>query len=669
MMLLSRNPLLPFTVPFVIGIFLYYGVGQMGWLLLLPVAISTMLYLMRRRLVALMIAGCIVGYLTASFRAPSQLPDGITGRNCLYSGVVTGETESGSMRVMVVRVDSCNGRVSARFLLKCILPTLGICIEECDRVTFVADVRPLSHITDLPDETDYNTSMSRQGVVGEAFIVPDSIMNVVAEQGFVNNIRRLRFDMASILAEGSLSPEASDFLIATLAGEREILTPYHRALFSSSGLAHLLAISGLHVSILAGVLSVFLFPLTLFGCRKAAGVMTIVLLWCFSIMTGMTPSVTRSVLMCTVFLVATMSQREWMPVNSLCAAAVAILFVSPWAVFSIGFQLSFMAVMSIFLFAEKLNPFSTRRSDARRWMMLITVPVAAMLGTGIVSIFHFHSFPVLFLISNVFASLVLPLLLGGGVIKVVLGIAGFSPRWLDVVIDRLYDILHGVADVVTSCPGALVSGLYLRPLEVVAYFVTLGLFALWLYYRRSACLAAMSIMLVFTVSLPYIYKEHHAEAELYVTRSHSETTAVVKDGEQLLSYTTARNVAARAVMERDSARYAGYMLRRGLLAITPLHDGYTSNVLNREGDMITFRDRRLVFINSDSLPPMRKRPHYAIVCRGFRGDIRDIISRLGPDSVILSSDIVLRRHDRYARELSEMGAHFRSLRDAPLVLR
>ncbi len=663
---MSRIPLLPVTIPFVLGIIMFYAAGWAEWLLVLGIVLSVILYLRRWRMAGVMMFALVAGYSVALLRAPVPLPEYTAGER-LYSGVVTDAAEKGAMKVMVVRVDSCEGISVPGFLIKAIVPTLEIPVDECHRMDFVAAVKPLSHDMDLPDEIDYNESLALRGVVGECYVVPDSVRRVNPEPGLLNDIRRFRKDVSAAIAAGSLSPEATDFLIATIAGEREILTIGHRDLFSKAGLAHLLALSGLHVGIMAALLSWLLFPVALWR-RWPACVLTMAVLWAFAVMTGLSPSVTRSVIMCSVFLVSVMLQREWSPVNALCIAALIILLCAPYSLFSLGFQMSFMAVLSIIVFADRLNPVSTPGSAGRWAMMLLTVPVAAMLGTGIVGAFHFHTFPLLFLVSNALVSVILPPLLGGGMLKVVLGLAGCPHLWLDRLLDFLYGILHGVAVMVTEFPGAVADNIYVTAPMLAGYFSALLLFAVWLYRRRPAMLVAAVMIAVFTAAIPFLTGDGSGEAELYVTRSHSETTLLVRDGTRLVSFSTAHPSQMEMLTRRDGARYSRYMLRRGIERIEPLADGYDSPVVKRRGNTVDFKGRRITLVSSGVVRSYGH-THYAVVCRGFRGDVVRLARGLQPDSVILGSDLDLRRHNRYARCLTDSGIPFRSLRTAPLILR
>ena len=210
------------------------------------------------------------------------------------------------------------------------------------------------------------------------------------------------------------------FYIATITGDDSFLTDDSREEYSRSGLAHILALSGLHVAIIATVIAALLFPLHLMRQRKLRYIITIVILWIYAIVTGLSPSVTRAVVMTSMFLIALMIERRNSSLNALCFAALVILLFSPMSLYSIGFQLSFCAVASILIFANRMNPISPRHKIAYHFTSLITVSISAMIGTGLISAYYFHTFPVYFLLSNIIVLLILPFVLGGGILLTLL---------------------------------------------------------------------------------------------------------------------------------------------------------------------------------------------------------------------------------------------------------
>ncbi|MDE6394316.1 MAG: ComEC/Rec2 family competence protein, partial [Duncaniella sp.] len=389
------------------------------------------------------------------------------------------------------------------------------------------------------------------------------------------------------IATMPVSDGTKSFLLATLTGDREWLTPSTRTLFSNTGIAHILALSGLHVGVITALLLIILLPLSgMRGGRHLRLIITVAVLWIFAILTGLTPSVVRAVIMATMFAVCTMLQRVWSPLNALSAAAIIILLVTPTAVYSLGFILTFSAVLSIIIFADALNPVDPRHRTARNAVGYLCVTIAAILGTGIVCAYCFHIVPVYFLLTNVVVSILLPPLLGFGITGVMLNAIGIKAAWLCRLLDWLYGMIDRTAEAVSSLPGSMISDIWMPGWTLPIYYILLVIFALYLCRRRVALLYAMAMILAGAIIIGMITAPVCADSEVYITRSHTETTMLVKDGKQLYSYTTARVGAVNDIRMRDESRYKGYMIRRDIHAITPLTDGFRDGSTGRKDNMI-----------------------------------------------------------------------------------
>lgn len=123
---------------------------------------------------------------------------------------------------------------------------------------------------------------------------------------------------------------------------------------SRSGLMHVVAVSGLHISFLVGLLSL------LFGNGRRGALFSIVLIWCFVLITGASNSAVRAAFMQTLLLLAPILRRENDSVTSLSAVLAIILAVCPFAAKSVSLQLSFSAMAGIVCFGEKIHSWLMR---------------------------------------------------------------------------------------------------------------------------------------------------------------------------------------------------------------------------------------------------------------------------------------------------------------------
>lgn len=141
---------------------------------------------------------------------------------------------------------------------------------------------------------------------------------------------------------------------AMLVGDRKRLSSEVTESFRSAGLAHILAISGFHISLIGG--AVFGLAILLFGRRFGIYILaTFVAIWIYAALAGLSPSVTRAAIMFSVFLAARLLGRQNNILPAVGLAAIIMIAISPEIIVSVSFQLSFAAVLGIALFTTQVN--------------------------------------------------------------------------------------------------------------------------------------------------------------------------------------------------------------------------------------------------------------------------------------------------------------------------
>lgn len=663
MHLLSLVPLLPFTLVFIVGILVQgLGVG-LPWVLSVVCIAAAVFWRWKRPYGVLMCCGLLTGYLLSLAHVPFPLEERLRDVECFYSGVAEEVRDYDPTQMMIVRVDSCGGAGCRDFWVKLTVPSSVPAVEERDRISFRTALSPMTSQVDLPDEIDYDAPLRRMGVVASGFVRPDSLRIVGHEPGLLNDIRRLRTDLTLAIVRLPLSASAREFLNVMLTGDRSMLTSDTRTLFSSTGLSHILALSGLHVSLLAWIAALILFPLYICGLRGMRMVIMIGLLWVFAVMTGLAPSVVRSVVMATIFLVSYRMQRIRSPFNSLCAAALIILVLWPYTIYSVGFQLSFIAVASILVFAERLNPFPSRNRFLHSVAAYPSVTLAAMLGTGIVSAFYFNIFPLFFLAANFIAALLLPLILGGGLMLLITDALGWHSGFLARSVDTLFSWLNTSVEWLGSLSGSVVRDVYVTDVTLAAWFLTLVPFALWLHRKRrvygvaTLCCAAFTFGLIILDPLP-VYG-----TEIFIPRLHSHSSLMVRTGQDFHVFTTAPTHSHTDLEDDYRRKYHRYFLKRNLDSLNFHQVSRLSPEIVEVGAL-----RFALIYDRRSLCRIDRGVDYALVCNGFRGDVRALADSLSPDTILLAADLNKRRHDRYLRELTESGRGVRSLKHSPFIV-
>ncbi|MEW5733755.1 MAG: DNA internalization-related competence protein ComEC/Rec2 [Thermodesulfobacteriota bacterium] len=304
-------------------------------------------------------------------------------------------------------------------------------LVQGDRVSFSSDIRGFRDFAN-PGGYAYERSMLLAGISGTAFAGPESGFRFVSTEnrGLVSRVREKLRDAISRFA-----PEKGrGALAALLLGDRSAVPESVREAFQNSGTIHVLAISGLHVGLVAA------FFLLLFraaflrvpglaesgNALRLAGLACLAPVFFYALLAGMSPSTRRAVVMAALFFLAVGVRRPYDPLNTLAAAAFFLAALFPGLVFSVGMQLSFAAVFFILLGSGTLRAVWPRAEEgeglARRVLRYIgataAVCVLAFVGTLPLLLHAFHRVSLWAPLANL---LVVPLV---GLLVLPLGLAG-----------------------------------------------------------------------------------------------------------------------------------------------------------------------------------------------------------------------------------------------------
>ncbi|SFL65776.1 DNA internalization-related competence protein ComEC/Rec2 [Salibacterium qingdaonense] len=206
-----------------------------------------------------------------------------------------------------------------------------------------------------------------------------------------NILKAWRYD--GIQRIDTLFPEQLKGVAAALLfGERHLLDADTETDYQSLGLIHLLAVSGLHVGLLSAMLYFLLLRIGL-TIEKAEWIL-LMLLPIYAILAGAAPSVLRAAGMVSAFIIWNKTGRKSMdPFFVLCLAALLFLFIHPYYLYHIGFQLSFLISASLLLSRNILY-------QKNKWKMAVYVSVIAQFAGLPVILFHFHEFSFLSIVLN-----------------------------------------------------------------------------------------------------------------------------------------------------------------------------------------------------------------------------------------------------------------------------
>lgn len=296
-----------------------------------------------------------------------------------------------------------------------------------------------------------------------------------------------RKKMIGKLEQNGLSGNELAVAGALILGDRteidtEVINDY-----TSSGIIHILAVSGLHVGLIYGALLLMLRMLRRLERSWVALVFILLSLWAYAMLTGLSPSVLRATVMYSFIAIARSGRHPVSPFNALAASAFLLLVVDPYMWKQIGFQLSYAAVWGITAFAPLTRLTSRIPNRLLRYTAVsVAVSAVAQLTTTPLTFFYFGSFPTYFFIANLLA---IPLSTGltyAGILAVVLA----DVPWLGRCSARLLEygiwLLNNMAHMIRELPYAKVTGLYIT-VPVLLLLLFLLVQSVFLVQKRTAC--------------------------------------------------------------------------------------------------------------------------------------------------------------------------------------
>jgi len=260
---------------------------------------------------------------------------------------------------------------------------------------------------------------------------------------------------------------------AMLLGKRAGLSQEVRQLYAATGAAHVLALSGLHLSILFALLNYWMMRmLTHRVMRCILGFSGLFLVWGYALLTGFSPSLTRAAVMMSLILLSQMRLCGTNGWHALGVAAMLMLLATPSSLWSVGFQLSFTAVAGLLLFYGPLQGLWKARNKVVRWLWRgWAASLAAQLGSLPLSVYYFHYVAI-------YGILFSPLYLLGAVLILYAALAAIVfGGWTTVAVTVVVSAQHALMSFASVLPGAQWSGLYPSATSVLLGYVALSCMA------------------------------------------------------------------------------------------------------------------------------------------------------------------------------------------------
>lgn len=556
------------------------------------------------------------GYLLFSvndFRLQSDRVGRFSGDEGLFAGEVL-EAKQGiaGRQQLLIQVNRCyqgdsSAHCSGRVVV--FVKDDGQLFKHGDELLVSAQLQPVRNAGN-PGEFDAEAFYRSRRV--EGFMFTSSF--AVEKTGHRSSLNTLLTDWREYLSlkmEEQLDGTFLAIAKALILGDKSDLDDETMRVFSTTGSMHVLAVSGLHIGLILIMLQRLLQLFSRWITKRQAILIAIVLIWVYGGITGASPAVMRAVVMFSILSGSQLLGRRYQGLNGLGLSLFLLLAWDPWMLFDLGFQLSYLAMIGIFLL---YRPIVDCWVPAHKWIRMgwegTAVGCAATVLTTPVILFWFYQFPNYFALANLGVMLF-------GFLVLVAGMVFLASVWIPFVV-KFSVLLFAFAMIglvgwvrwIDGLPGAVSGGFHLNSWELAAAYVIIAGWIVHLQLKKGKrwwfAAAGLSLVIWWSFNRTQVLESN----EMVVFNSNRFVAAVKKDKVLIGVYDAKWNGSWTVPDELIAyARYSGCKLH-----VCPLYGKKSSLkidsdtwLFSREKEGISIRNRsQKWFYRTDGVPDLKE---------------------------------------------------------------
>ncbi len=473
-----------------------------------------------------------------------------------------------------------------------------------------------------PNQFDYKSYLKKQYIYHQISIKNHSVLKLKRPQTTIYGLAdQLRQTINIKLKHYSFKPEELSIINALLLGQRQDLSLDIQESYVNAGAIHILAVSGLHVGIILLILSHLLKPIERFKKGKLIKVIILItLLWSFALIAGLSASVTRAVTMFSIVAIALHWKRATNIYNTLAISIFILLLCKPLFLFDVGFQMSYLAVISIVSIQPLLYKiWQPKWKVIDYFWQILTVTIAAQFGVVPISLYYFHQFPSLFFISNLAIIPFLGLILGFGILVIILSLFDSLPQFLANLYGIIIRIMNDIVEWVSNQELFVLKNISFDIQHVLAFY-GLIITSVFLFKVRDFKRIVFFLISVLTVQGVYIHSAFNNNEAFIILHKSRYSLILHKVNSEL----------------RISHNFDSIALSKDrVIANYSVGNFITSNTLDTLQSVYQFQNKTILVIDSLGVYNVKSfEPDYVLLRNSPKINMDRVIDSINPKHII-----------------------------------
>jgi len=391
-----------------------------------------------------------------------------------------------------------------------------------------------------PNQFDYSKYLSDKQIYAQAYLTKAEIsINKNTQKDIWYYSGLLHSQILQNLEKSNFNKTEMNVALALILGQQQEISSDIIQDYQYSGATHILSVSGLHVGFIMLFINFVLKPIP--NTRKGSLIKLIsvlISLSLFAVISGLSPSVLRSVVMFSFLAVGNHLRRTGNIYHTLLVSILLILLFEPYFLFDVGFQLSYIALFSILWLQPLLkNIWAPKHKITIYIWNALTVSFAAQIGTLPLCLYYFHQFPGLFFVTNIVIIPVLSFIMIAGIVVMILAMFYPPPLFLIEIFEKSIYLLNEIIHWVASFEWFVIRDISFNSYYLLTfYLMIISAIIWWKKPNYNKFIIMMISIILVQFSLIYTKKEIENQHEMVIYNTKKNTLISERMGKNISIY-------------------------------------------------------------------------------------------------------------------------------------
>ncbi len=562
--------------------------------------------------------------------------------------------------------DSLNWKnISGKLILYFQKDSLVKNISFGDRLIIRANLSEVSPPMN-PAEFNYKRYLSNKGIYNQGYIRTGAWKILSSNNGNIAKTigLKLRLVFMEILQKQNIQGKEFAVVSAILLGYDDFLDNEQLKEFSGAGAMHILCVSGLHVGIIYFILNSLLIFLNKRRSTRIIKVFILLgLIWLYALITGFSPSVLRASTMFSFVIASGLVKRKVNIYNSLAASAFLLLIINPFIITEVGFQLSYLAVFGIvWLYRPIYSLFIPGNRLLRKIWQISVVSIAATLATFPLSLYYFHQFPNLFLVTNLIAIPASMLIIYTGILVLFTSPIPFISSLFSFLLVKIIWFLNYSVKLIEGLSFSTFRGVYIDSNEaILIYCLIVSISFLLLYRKKIYSFHALGLVVLLLLSFSYRLYQNVNQKKIIIYNVRNSTVVDFMNGKK-------GTLLTDSVLMNDDNKLNYHVVNNRIKSgigsyenIVNLENDFFDQSLYKKGNFIQFYDKKFVIINNEfKLYPTDTKMNvdYILITNNSRINISDLENIFEFEELIIDNSNSFWQVNKWVEECEKAGIKY-----------